>query len=93
MDTLPEFLINLDTSSGRRWKTILPLILVMKSPCLSPPSLAGVSSLTLATLTQSPLSCLLAATPDMVAPHCSRSRPPEQEKPQAVSRLLRSSVR
>ena len=91
--TLPEFLMSLDTSSGRRWKTILPLILLMKSPCLRLAWLAGLPSLTLATLTHSPASCLLAATPASRAPQCSRSRPPEQEKPQAVSSLLRSRVR
>ena len=77
--------MSLETSSGVRWKTILPLILVMKSPDLRLAMLAGVLSLTLATLTHSPLSPLLAWTPDMMAPQCSRSNPPEQEKPQAVS--------
>ena len=62
-NTFPEFLISLDMSGGERWKTILPLMLVIKSPGFIPLFFAGVSSLTLATPSHRPFSCLPTTTP------------------------------
>ena len=104
IQTLPEFLMSLVTSSGVRWNTSLPLILVMKSPGLRPPLAQAESALALATPNHSPLSWRRTATPAQLScqhvlwsppppesspPQCSRSSPPWHEKPQAwVSSLL-----
>ena len=64
--TCPEVLMSLDTSSGLRWNTSLPLMLVMKSPDLRPALSAGESALALATPSHRPRSFRLTDTPAVI---------------------------